>query len=98
MKQAATYAYVFGPHAAFHPLVEASSHHALVASHGAAEGPFHTESHGLVTSHDGSVSDYCLRRGSRWVATLETTTVTSLSACHQVNLIWIRGFIERAAL
>ena len=38
-----------------------------------------------------------MRRGTRYLATLETTTQSDLDRCHQVNLVWIKGFIELAA-
>ena len=57
----------------------------------------HTDEHGLIVLHDGSVTDLMYRRGVPYAAALETTTAAPLDACHEVNLIWIRGFIDLAA-
>lgn len=93
----ATYAYVFGGVEHYLPLVRASSKHAKVAARVAVDEHHKTDQYGLLHHHDGSVTDYFLRRGVRFTAALETTTRTPLDACHRVNLIWIKGFIELAA-
>lgn len=97
MKGEATYAYVFGDDAAYVPLVEASSHHAKVAVHCAVDEFNRTDRHGLIRYHDGSVTDWFHRRGSRFTAALETTTKTPLPQCMEINLIWIRGFVDLVA-
>ena len=51
----------------------------------------------LIEYNDGSVTDFFLRSGVPFAAALETTTATPLEACHAINLIWIRGFIDLAA-
>lgn len=93
----ATYAYVFGESGDYEPLVRASSRHAKVAQRWAVDERYRTDLLGLVRYHDGSITDYCLRRGVRYTAALETTTCTPLEACHRINLIWIHGFLELAA-
>ena len=56
-----------------------------------------TDRDGLVKLHDGSVTDYFHRRGVPWTAALETTTFSPIDACHEVNLVWIKGFIDLLA-
>ena len=77
--------------------MEAASAHVAVIRHQRVDELNHTNEDGLIESHDGSVTDYFQRRGVPYTAALETTTRTPLAACHEVNLIWIRGFIELAA-
>jgi predicted deacylase len=92
-----TYAYVFGPSGPYLPLVEASARHAAVAASLAVDGPRVTDAHGLVRHHDGSVTDYYHRRGVPFTAALETTTRTPAGASEEVNMAWIRGFVDLAA-
>lgn len=95
---ALTYAYVFGPLRAYEPLVERSSEHLPIARDLQVDTHHHTDSSGLIVAHDGSITDYFFRRGVPYCATLETTTHSPMSACHRVNLVWVHGFIELAAL
>ncbi len=92
-----TYAYVFGPRRAYLPLMRAAEAHARVAASCAVHDDVWTDGHGFVHYNDGSITDYYMRRGVPYTAALETTTATPLEACHRVNLVWIRGFIELAA-
>lgn len=94
-----TYAYVFGDHDGFQSMVRESRGFAPLVSGVIVDNPMQlrTDADGLVDYHDGSITDYFWRRGVRWCAALETTTVTDDEACHGVNMAWIRGFIERAA-
>lgn len=94
---ALTYAYVFGPSAAYEPLVERSSEYLAVTRNMQVDTHHRTDSHGLIVAHDGSVTDYFWHRGVPYCATLETTTHSPMEACHRVNLVWIHGFIELAA-
>ncbi|MFY1830401.1 hypothetical protein ACN47A_31095 [Myxococcus fulvus] len=94
---AATYAYVFGDKAAYLPLVDAASKHATVIRNQKVDENNFTDDAGLIWYHDGSVTDWYMRQGVPYTAALETTTPTSLEACNQVNLAWIRGFIDLAA-
>lgn len=93
----ATYAYVFGEDGWYVPMVHASSHHAKVAVHCAVDEFNRTDAHGLIRYHDGSVTDWFYRRGTRFCAALETTTKTPLPRCYEINLSWIRGFIDLIA-
>jgi len=92
-----TYAYVFGDRARFDLLVERAARLVPLAQGYKADERRVTDARGLVEHHDGSVSDYFVRRGVKHVACLETTTSTPLEVCHGVNLVWVKGFIELAA-
>ncbi|MBX5483752.1 MAG: hypothetical protein IRZ16_18160 [Myxococcaceae bacterium] len=95
--QPLSYAYVFGDRAAYAPLVEAASRYATIARDVQVDEVNRTNALGLIEYNDGSVTDYYLRRQVPYTAALETTTSTPLERAHEVNLIWIRGFIELAA-
>lgn len=97
MRRAATYAYVFGDARDYIALARRSSKHVPIAAHTQVDPGLTTDAHGFIWFHDGSVTDWFMRRGSRWCATLETTTQTDLAACHAVNLTWMKGFIDLAA-
>ncbi|MCB9729701.1 MAG: hypothetical protein H6744_05355 [Deltaproteobacteria bacterium] len=94
-----SYAYVFGERSGFHSMVRACRGFAPIVAQQQVDDvvPLSTDEHGLLEYADGSITDYFWRRGVRWAAALETTTDTDPEACHQVNLAWIHGFIERAA-
>src|SRR5690606_150985 len=94
---AATYAYTFGDSAAYRPMMELAAGHAAVIRNQWVDEHHVTDADGLIVFHDGSVTDYFMRRGVPYTAALETTTHTPLAASHAVNLIWIRGFIKLAA-
>lgn len=93
----ATYAYTFGDSAVYRPMMEAAAAHVAVIRNRQVDEHNHTDADGLITFHDGSVTDYFTRLGVPYTAALETTTRTPLASCHDVNLIWIRGFIDLAA-
>jgi hypothetical protein len=92
-----SYAYTFGPRAAYLPLVRGTEARLPVARSREVDEDVHTDADGLIELHDGSVTDYLFRRGVPFAAALETTTATPLDVCHEVNLTWIRGFIDLAA-
>lgn len=94
-----SYAYTFGPRAAYLPLVEASDAVVPVCRDLVVdeEDGVRTDGDGLILLHDGSVTDYFFRRGVPYTAALETTTQTPMFRAHEVNLIWIRGFIDLVA-
>lgn len=97
LKEALTYAYVFGDEQDYAPIVEQASRHTLVARGMQVDDLNKSSELGLIEYNDGSVTDYFLRRGVPFTAALETTTATPMEVCHTVNLIWIRGFIDLAA-
>jgi len=94
---AGTYAYVFGDKAAHRPLMRAASEYARVLREEKVDEVNVTDADGFIESNDGSVTDYFLRTGVPQAATLETTTQTPLEACHAINLLWVRGYIDLAA-
>jgi hypothetical protein len=49
---------------------------------------------GLIVCHDGSITDLFHREGVRYTAAIETTTETPRALADEINLIWIRGFID----
>ena len=98
LEGALSYAYVFGPRLSYLPLVEAMDAVVPVARQVTVDDVgVHSDADGLIELHDGSVTDYFFRRGVPYTAALETTTQTPLSQAHEVNLIWIRGFIDLVA-
>ena len=52
---------------------------------------------GFIVCHDGSVTDRFHRAGVPYTAAIETTTETPWPLADEINLIWIRGFIDLAA-
>jgi hypothetical protein len=99
LEGALSYAYVFGPRPAYLPLVAATDPLVTLARDVRVDDDdeVHSDGDGLIELHDGSVTDYFFRRGVPFTAALETTTQTPLALSHQVNLIWIRGFIDLVA-
>jgi hypothetical protein len=97
MQGAWSYAYVFGDKGRYVPFVRQSASHTQIAHRCAVDEHNKTDENGLVVFHDGSVTDYFLRRGVPYTAALETTTQTPMARCFEVNRIWIRGFIDLAA-
>jgi predicted deacylase len=94
---ASVYAYVFGDHAAYVPLVDASAERARVIRDTLVDEHHRANALGLIEANDGSVTDYYFRRGVPFTAALETTTRTRLDVSQAINLIWILGFIDLAA-
>ena len=92
-----SYAYTFGDSAPFRPLVAKMDRLVPVTRSAQVDEGVYTDADGLIRLHDGSVTDYFHRRGVPYTAALETTTSTPMKACHGVNLIWIRGFIDLIA-
>jgi hypothetical protein len=94
-----SYAYTFGPRAPYLELARATDVVVPLARHTEVddEDAVYSDGDGLIELHDGSVTDYFFRRGVPYTAALETTTRTPLRLSHEVNLIWIRGFIELVA-
>ncbi|MBK7859969.1 MAG: succinylglutamate desuccinylase/aspartoacylase family protein [Archangiaceae bacterium] len=97
MRRAATYAYVFGDARHYAALARRASKHLPLAKHQQVDPGLVTDAHGFIWFHDGSVTDWFMRRGVRYCATLETTTRSSSKRCHAVNLVWLEGFIDLAA-
>jgi len=94
---ALTYAYTFGDNAAYRPMMQAAERYATVIRGQKVDEHNVTDADGFIEYHDGSVTDWYMRQGVPYTATLETSTRTPMDACHAVNLLWIRGFIDLAA-
>jgi predicted deacylase len=91
------YAYSFGDNAPYRPLLAATAGLLPLATRMAVDDDVIADEDGLVKFHDGSITDYFHRRGVPWAVALETTTVTPMEICHQVNLVWIKGFVDLVA-
>lgn len=93
------YAYTFGPRDPYRAMIAACARLVSIARSTEVDDDdgVWTDEDGLIEFHDGSITDYLYRRGVPYAAALETTTATPMQTCHQVNLIWIRGFIDLAA-
>lgn len=97
LKEPLTYAYVFGDQRAFAPFMVEAGKLVRVVTNTMVDEVNRTNDLGLIEYADGSVTDYYMRKGVPFAAALETTTSTPMETSHQVNLIWIRGFIDLAA-
>ncbi len=97
VKRPCHYAYIFGPPEPFQQLVRRSAPHAKAALHMRVHEQKLTDEFALIVDHDGSVTDYFHRRGTRWTATLETSTATPMEKSTFVNLIWMKAFVDFAA-
>jgi hypothetical protein len=98
MKGRYTYAYVFGELTAYRPLMAQVEARVAIARQALVDEAVRvwSDAEGFVVYRDGSVTDYCSRIGVPYTATLETTCETPLGLCHEVNLAWLKGFIELA--
>lgn len=92
-----SYAYVFGDQTAYEPLMNEAAKHVRIVKNAPVDEVNRANPLGLIEYNDGSVTDYYFRLGVPFTAALETTTATPMATAHQVNLIWIRGFIDLAA-
>lgn len=97
MNRPLCYAYTFGDRTPYLELVESTAGRLPVARNTEVDESVHTDADGLIELHDGSVTDYLFRRGVPFTAALETSTVAPMPNCHEVNLLWIFGFIDLAA-
>ena len=93
----ACYAYVFGDRSGYRPLLNRSRQVLPVAANEEVDTGLWSDEEGLIELHDGSITDLFWRRGTPFVATLETSTMAPLPLCHAVNMIWLRGFVDLAA-
>ncbi len=97
------YAYVFGDRAGYRPLVARSGalvpilRSSIVDSGHEPGTDVRADAEGLIVCHDGSVTDKYHRAGVRYTAAIETTTETPAAVSDEINLIWIRGFIDLVA-
>ena len=91
------YAYAFGDPAPYVALMTETERLLPVARSHEVDVATHADEHGLVYLHDGSITDYFVRRGTPYTAVVETTTDTDMAIACQVNLVWMRGFIDLCA-
>ena len=97
------YAYVFGDFAAYRPLLARSGslvpvlRSTIVDSGHEPGSDVRADAEGFIICHDGSITDRFHRAGVPYTAAIETTTETPADLADQINLIWIRGFIDLAA-
>jgi len=97
------YAYVFGDLAAYRPLTARSGalvpvlRSSIVDSGHEPGSDVRADGEGFIICHDGSITDRFHRAGVPYTAAIETTTETPAALADEINLIWIRGFIDLAA-
>ena len=56
------------------------------------------DAEGFIMCPDGSITDHFHRAGVPYVAAIETTTDTPAALADEINLIWVRGFIDLCAV
>jgi hypothetical protein len=97
------YAYVFGDRTGYRPLVARSGalvpilRSSIVDSGHEPGSDVRADEEGLIICHDGSITDRFHRAGVPYTAAIETTTETPAALADEINLIWIKGFIDLAA-
>lgn len=97
------YAYIFGDRARYRPMLARSGalvpvlRSSIVDSGHEPGSDVHADEEGFIVCHDGSVTDRFHRAGVPYTAAIETTTETPWPLADEINLIWIRGFIDLAA-
>jgi hypothetical protein len=97
------YSYVFGDRAPYRALQTRSGallpvlRDALVDSGYEPGSDVRADAEGFIECHDGSITDHFHRAGVPYVAAIETTTDTPRGLADEINLIWLRGFIDLAA-
>jgi hypothetical protein len=97
------YAYIFGERAAYRPLLARSGalvpvlRDSIVDSGHEPGSDVRADDEGFIVCHDGSITDHYHRAGVRYTAAIETTTETPHAQADEINLIWIRGFIDLVA-
>ncbi len=97
------YAYVFGDLATYRPLMARAGslvpvlRSSIVDSGHEPGSDVRADPEGFIICHDGSITDRCHRAGVPYTAAIETTTETPAALADEINLIWIRGFIDIVA-
>jgi hypothetical protein len=97
------YAYTFGNPAVYRPMLARSGAlipiltSSIVDSGHEPGSDVRSDEEGLIVCYDGSITDRFHRAGVPYTAAIETTTETPSALADQINLIWIRGFIDLAA-
>ena len=97
------YAYVFGDLANYRPLMARAGslvpvlRSSIVDSGHEPGSDVRADSEGFIICPDGSITDRFHRAGVPLTAAIETTTETPAGLADEINLIWIRGFIDLCA-
>jgi Succinylglutamate desuccinylase / Aspartoacylase family len=97
------YVYVFGDREAYRPLIARSGGQVPILRDSIVDSGHEpgtdvlADAEGAIECHDGSITDYYHRRGTPYVAAVETTTETPAALADAINLIWIYGFIDLVA-
>jgi hypothetical protein len=97
------YSYVFGDRAPYRPLQARSGallpvlRSSLVDSGYEPGSDVRADAEGFIECCDGSITDHFHRAGVPFTAAIETTTDTPASLADEINLIWVRGFIDLAS-
>jgi predicted deacylase len=98
------YAYVFGDLANYRPLLARAGslvpvlRSSIVDSGYEPGSDVRADAEGFIICPDGSITDKFHRAGVPYVAAIETTTETPGPLSDEINLIWIRGFIDLCAV
>ena len=98
------YAYVFGDLASYRPLMARAGslvpvlRSSIVDSGYEPGSDVRADAEGFIICPDGSITDKFHRAGVPYVAAIETTTETPSALSDEINLIWIRGFIDLCAV
>jgi hypothetical protein len=98
------YAYVFGDLAMYRPLMARAGslvpvlRSSIVDSGHEPGSDVRADAEGFIICPDGSITDKFHRAGVPYVAAIETTTETPAALSDEINLIWIRGFIDLCAV
>ena len=94
---------MFGERTGYRPLVARSGalvpilRSSIVDSGHEPGSDVRADEEGLIVCHDGSITDRFHRAGVPYTAAIETTTETPAALADEINLIWIKGFIDLAA-
>jgi predicted deacylase len=97
------YAYIFGEPAAYRPMLARSGalvpvlRSSIVDSGHEPGSDVRSDHEGFIVCHDGSITDRFHRAGVPYTAAIETTTETPRELADEINLIWIRGFMDLCA-
>ena len=97
------YAYVFGDLAMYRPLMARAGslvpvlRSSIVDSGHEPGSDVRADAEGFIICPDGSITDRYHRAGVHYVAAIETTTETPAALSDEINMIWIRGFIDLCA-
>lgn len=97
------YAYVFGDLATYRPLMARAGslvpvlRSSIVDSGHEPGSDVRADEEGFIICPDGSITDRFHRAGVPYTAAIETTTETPAALADEINLIWIRGFIDLCA-